>query len=240
MTSEIEKTVLRIIEDYCYKRNINNLVIEFSLMVTVKISKAILNNNLTHERFRSICNSHREFYFANDLNNEQFLLNLYHVIKKEMMYYEFDSVLDSLIEYKNRMENGNLKGFPKGTKEDTLRSNLAIYLNYENFCESRCGSGNSDIIIPSQKSIIETKLWKGEEYFNSGIPELKEYLLKQGYFQGFYVVYDYNRNSNIIIEKKGEKFEINYDGIRINVIFIRMNPVCPSQIYKNKKSKTRE
>lgn len=41
MNHELEKTILRIIQDYCYKRNINNLVLEFSLTIAPHIAKAI-------------------------------------------------------------------------------------------------------------------------------------------------------------------------------------------------------
>lgn len=236
MTCDTEKTILRFIQDYCYKRNINNLVSEFALTIVTKIAKAVLSDNLTHIKFQKICAARKDFYLANDLNEKTFLMNLYHELKCELSYYQFNSLTDSLLEYKKRLENGNLKGFPKGIKEDTLRSNLSVYLQYENFCEPRCGSGNSDIVIPSQKSIIETKLWGGVEYYNSGIPELQEYLNKQQYTNGFYIVYDYNLTPNEIIKKSGEFFQANSNP-NIYVIFIRMNPIRPSKIYANVKKK---
>ena len=235
MNHELEKTILRIIQDYCYKRNINNLVSEFSLTIAPHIAKAISNDNLVYSKFESICNFRKDFYLANDLTNKHTLIDLYREIKTALSYYVFNNLHESLVEYKKRMENGNLKAFPKGTKEDTLRSNLAIYLQYENFCEPRCGSGNADIIVPSQQSIIETKLWNGEEYYNSGISELKEYILRQGYTKGFYIIYDYNISPNNIIKNFGEVFEINDNKLIIYIIFIRMNLISPSKIYNYKK-----
>lgn len=237
MTHELEKTILRIVQDYCYKRNINNLVPEFSLTIALSIAKAVSSDSLTHDRFKGICDSRIDFYLANNLNKNKFIIDLYREIKLELSYYTFNSISDSLVEYKKRMENGNLKGFPRGTKEDTLRCSLSIYLNYENFCEPRCGSGNSDIIIPSQKTIIETKLWNGIEYYKSGLPELKEYLIRQRYTKGFYVIYDYNITPNDIIKRNGEVFEICDNNLKIIVIFILMNPPRPSQLYKNNKAK---
>jgi len=236
MNNDSEKTILRIVQDYCYKRNINNLVAEFALTIAPKIANAVLSNCLTHVKFVDICKAGKDFYSANNLDENKFLINLYRELKQELVYYTFSSVIDSLLEYKKRLENGNLKGFSKGTKEDTLRSNLSIYLQYENFCEPRCGSGNSDIVIPTQKSIIETKLWSGVEYYNSGIPELQEYLNKQQYTNGFYIVYDYNLTPNEIIKKSGEFFQANSNP-NIYVIFIRMNPTRPSKIYANDKKK---
>lgn len=235
MNDEIEKTILRIIQDYCYKNRIENLVREFSLTVTSAIAELYIRDNLTHENFRSACKRRKDFFYANDLNADLFIINLYRNIKNELSYYIFNSLHDSLLEYKKRLENGNVKGFPLGTKEDTLRSNLSIYLRYENFCEPRCGTGNCDIIIPSQKTIIETKLWHGIEYYNSGLPELAEYLIRQQYSKGYYIVYDYSLRDNEVIKNKGENFGISLSNVDINVIFIRMNRIAPSKIYKSKK-----
>lgn len=237
MTQEYEKTILRFVQDYCYKRNINNLVSEFALTIAPKLARAIMSDSLIHTKFESICIARKDFFIANDLDKKIFLIGLYRELKLELSYYIFDSLLDSLCQYKRRMENGNLKGFPKGTKEDTLRSSLSIYLQYENFCEPRCGSGNSDMVIPSQQAIIETKIWKGVENYNSGIPELKEYLLRQNYSNGFYVVYDYNSCTNDIIREHGEIFNIKDGAITIHIVFIRMCLINPSQIYKMNKTK---
>lgn len=236
MNDEIEKTILRIIQDYCYKNNIQNLVNEFSLTVTATIAKLYIRNNLTHENFKSACARRRDFFYANDLDTNIFIINLYRSIKKELSYYVFNSLQESLLEYKKRLENGNVKGFPSGTKEDTLRSNLSVYLRFENFCEPRCGTGNCDIIIPSQHAIIETKLWHGIEYFNSGLPELAEYLIRQNYSQGYYIVYDYSLKDNEVIRNEGESFQVSLSNVHINVIFIRMNRIAPSKIYKTKKN----
>lgn len=236
MNDEIEKTILRIIQDYCYKSKIENLVSEFSLTVTTTIANLYIRDNLTHENFKSACKRRRDFFYANDLDADVFIINLYRNIKVELSYYIFNSLQESLLEYKKRLENGNVKGFPLGTKEDTLRSNLSVYLRFENLCEPRCGTGNCDIIIPSQKTIIETKLWHGIEYYNSGLPELTEYLIRQGYTKGYYIIYDYNTNDNEVIKNKGENFLVSFNNVDINVIFIRMNRIAPSKIYKNKKN----
>ena len=236
MTQECEKTILRFVQDYCYKRNINNLVSEFALTIAPNLAKAIMSDSLTHTKFESICTSRKDFFIANDLDKKIFLIGLYQELKLELSYYIFDSLSDSLCEYKKRMENGNLQGFPKGIKEDTLRSSLSIYLQYENFCEPRCGSGNSDIVIPSQQAIIETKIWRGIEYYKNGIPELKEYLIRQHYSNGFFVIYDYSNSTNEVVKEHGEIFSIKDFAFIIHIIFIRMNLISPSQIYK--KSKT--
>lgn len=94
------------------------------------------------------------------------------------------------------------------------------------------GAGNSDITVPSEKVIIETKLWKGKEYYNSGFPELNDYLEKANYDEGYYIVFDYNKNPNQVIQAHGEFFDKIYEGKLIHVVFIRMNLITPSQLYK--------
>lgn len=235
MKSEIEKTIIRIVQDYCLKLQIQNLVLEFSLTVAPSISRQLQSAKLTHQSFLSICKKRNDFFSANHIESNSFIPHLYKHLKHELSYYDFKHNLnDALIEYKKRIENGNFKGFPRGTTEDTLRSNLAIYINYENFCEPRCGSGNCDILIPSQRAIIETKLWKGIEYYNSGIPELAEYLKKQNYDTGYYVIYDYNKFENEVTKTRGHIFKL--DSYSITVIFIRMADIAPSKIYKHQKA----
>ena len=235
MNDELEKRVLRIIQDYCYKKQATNLLTEFCLTVAPRIARKVENSSLTHKDFISICNIRKDFFLANEMKPKDFGLIVYKHLKKELSYYIFSSFLESLLEYKRRMENGNLKGFPESTKEDTLRSDLSNYIRFENFCEPRCGSGACDIIIPSQKCIVETKIWRGIEYYNSGIPELMEYLKCQGYKQGYYIIFDYNLSDNDIIKDNGEYFSKFEDGIQIEIIFIRMKKMSPSKIYKNSK-----
>lgn len=235
MKSDIEKTIIRIIQDYCFKLQIQNLISEFSLTVAPNISRQLQSVKLNHQSFLTICKKRNDFFSANHIECSTFAPRLYKHLKHELSYYDFNhNIYNSLIEYKRRLENGNLKGFPKGTtSEDTLRSNLSVYINYENFCEPRCGSGNCDILIPSQRTIIETKLWKGIEYYKSGIPELAAYLKKQNYDTGYYVIYDYNKQENEIIKTHGHIFDFNS---YITVMFIRMADIAPSKVYKHQKA----
>ena len=235
MSTENEKRILRIILDYCHMKRTELFSYEFALIVCPSINKEIVDNTLTFSRFKSICKKRNDFFVANELNVNDFCLCLYKHLKHELSYFVFDSFLDSLKEYKRRLENGNARGFPEGTSEDTLRSDLSTYIRQENFCEPRCSFGQCDIIIPQQKSIVETKLWKGIEYYNSGLPELAAYVKAQKYSRGYYVIYDYNAKDNEMIQRNGECYSLLYDEVKIEVIFIRMRKVPPSKIYKSQK-----
>lgn len=92
MKVELEKTILRFLQDYCYKRNIDNLVSEFSLTIASKIAKAVLGDSLTHIKFEKICVARKDFFWANDLDEKLFIINLYREFKKELSYYQFNSL----------------------------------------------------------------------------------------------------------------------------------------------------
>lgn len=120
-----------------------------------------------------------DFFHANDLDIDSFCKGLFEKLNYELQFYTDISFHSSIVEFKRKIENGNFRGFPKGTtSEDTLRSTLSVYIRQETFCEARSGAGNNDIVVPSEKTIVETKLWNGPEYYKSGFPELNDYLAK--------------------------------------------------------------
>lgn len=237
MSDEFVKHLIRIVNDYCFKNSSSSFVNEFSLFLAPKIVKPIKSNALTYREFKKIAEKRRDFFVANDLNSATFCKELYKNIIYELSFITADSFYDDIVNFKRVVENGNYRGFPKGTSEDTLRSTLSIYIREETFCEPRSSSGFNDITIPSQKTIIETKLWNGKEYYNAGFPELNDYLTKSNYREGYYVIFDYTQAPNEIVNSCGEIFDTTYEGKTIHVIFILMNRVPPSKIYKSKKQK---
>lgn len=233
MGQDISKTVIRIIQDYCFNNSASILNGEFVLTVSPLVTKAINAGNLNLYRLSQIAQKRKDFFHANNLDITIFCKGLFKKLNYELSFYADVSFYNSIIEFKRKMENGNFRGYPKDkTSEDTLRSTLALYIQQETFCEPRSGAGNNDITVPSEHIIIETKLWKGQEYYNLGFPELNDYLEKSKYFEGYYIIFDYNQNPNSIIQKHGDIFDEQYDGKLIHVIFVMMNATRPSQIYK--------
>ena len=237
MEKDTQKTVLRIIQDFCFKSGAIVLIEEFVSSVAPRIIAAIDHNRLTLTELKRIIKRRGDFFIANELNVEYFAKELLKKLKYETSFLDIGSFQATLIEFKRKMENGNFRGFPKDeVSEDTLRCTLDVYLREETFCEARSGAGNCDIVIPSERTIIETKLWKGIEYYNSGFPELDDYLSKSNYSEGYYIIFDYNKTPNEIIIKCGELFKVHYNGRIINIIFIRMNAERPSKIYRRSKA----
>ncbi len=241
MSEDIAKTVIRIVQDYCFKNSASILNNEFVLTVSPLVTKSIRAGTLNLGEIRKLAQKRIDFFHANDLDITTFCKGLFNKLNYELSFYVDISFKDSMIEFKRKMENGNFRGYPKDKiNEDTLRSTLALYIQQETFCEPRSGAGNNDITVPSEKIVIETKLWNGKEYYKSGFPELNEYLDKSKYIEGFYIVFDYNKNDNEVIKKQGEIFDERYQGKLIHIIFIRMNATRPSQIYKKSRANTKK
>lgn len=233
---DISKTIIRTVQDYCFSNSAPLLSNEFALYIASSLSRAIERKELTPGAFAKIAGKRKDFFRANDLDVKVFCKGLFKKLNYELDFIEDASFFWAIKEYKRKMENGVCKGFPpKTTSEDALRGTLVLYIEQETFCEPRSSTGNNDITVPSEKVVIETKLWKGKEYYNSGIPELHSYLTSYNYSEGYYVVFDYNKSANEVIKENGEVFDITYSGKTIHVIFVRMNTTVPSQIYKETK-----
>ena len=235
MNDVLTKQLIRIICDYCFRNSASTFVNEFSLYLAPRIAKPIKSNSMTYQGFKRLAEKRKDFFVANDLTPTPFCKGLYKQLIYELSFVAVDSFYDDIVNFKRVLENGNYRGFPKGTAEDTLRSTLSVYIREETFCEPRSSSGFNDITIPSQKTIIETKLWNGKEYYLAGFDELNDYLTKANYHEGYYVIFDYNQSPNEIIKSCGEVFDTTYESKTIHVIFVLMNRISPSKIYKSRK-----
>lgn len=236
MYKERRNQVFDIVQGFCFKNSYTNIVQEFSSYLTDCIIRLLEKNNLTLDNLLSKVKKRNDFFVANDIKNKKdFAKNLNDKLAYELSFYNPPSFYDSIVEFKRKMENGIAKDFFKDKLEAPLRGCLATYVREENFCEARSSSGNNDICVPSEKVVIETKIWRGKEYYHSGFPELEEYLDKNNYKEGYYVIFDFDKKNNEVIMNKGEVFEIEYSNKLVHVFFIKMNRVSPSQKYKSNK-----
>lgn len=229
----MEQTIIRIIQDYCFENSFIFDCDAFATYLAKSILPNIKNSSLDLPLFKQIATKRKSFFVGNDIQVVDFCKDLFQRINFESKFYVTRTIQDELMAFKRKMEDGNFRGFPKDkTSEDTLRCSLNLYLQHETFCEPRCSGGNCDIAIPKEKTVIETKLWRGEEYYNSGFPELYEYLEKRNYNKGYYVIFDYNKSDSKTIRENGEIYNLKYNKKDICVIFIKMNPIRPSKKYK--------
>lgn len=234
MMDEQVSSIIRIIQDFCFRNCIYSLVHEFSIAVAPQTSSLIKYSTVSFENFKKIAENRKDFFIANDLNQNDFIRKLYYVINYEIGFCNFASFLEDLIEFKRRVENGlaKAKGFQLHD-EDTLRNFLSVYIKDDTFLEARTSFGRSDIIVPSKKTVIETKIWKGQKYYEDGFPELASYLKSQKYQEGYYVIFDYSLSDNIVVKASGEVFDLEYQSFLIHIIFVRMDKVVPSKIGKS-------
>ena len=238
---EIDQRIIKTIGDYCFRNDAPCFSSDYSLYLAPLVVKDIAKGMFSFASFKKYAKLRGEFFIANDLNVEEFCKGLFEAIKKELGFFTCQSFKDSILEFKRKVENGNYRGFEKEkVSEDTLRSTLCVALQEETFCEARSSSGQSDIIVPAERVIIETKLWRGQEVYNAGLPELCDYLDKANYATGYYIVFDYSKSKNSVVEQYGESFELNINGKQIIVVFVLMNRESPSKLYLKAKRQNKQ
>ena len=64
------------------------------------------------------------------------------------------------------------------------------------FLEVQTGRGRIDLLLlhNQRKYIVETKIWEGPRYYQSGKQQLAAYMRLEGAVEGYYVVFDHRRN----------------------------------------------
>ena len=92
--------------------------------------------------------------------------------------------------------------------------------------EVQTGRGRMDIIIThnQQKSIIETKIWRGEHRYQAGKRQLTAYLRTEGVTEGYYVVFDHREEPEPQVETE------TIDGLTIRSYVIPVMQEPPSKV----------
>ena len=62
MHTDIDKTVIRIVQDYCFKNSAINLINEFVLTITPSLVVSIENGNLALSDLRKILQKRKDFF----------------------------------------------------------------------------------------------------------------------------------------------------------------------------------
>ena len=90
--------------------------------------------------------------------------------------------------------------------------------------EVQTGRGRMDLIVThhQRKYIVETKIWRGDRYYQAGQQQLARYLKIEGVTEGFYVVFDHRQAS----EPRDETVVV--DGVRIHCYVIPVVQAVPS------------
>jgi hypothetical protein len=234
-TDEGSRAIIRAVQNYCFINDAENLVIDFTTSIESTLVSLISRKELTATTVENAVQKHHDFITANGLDVKTFAGGLFQSLRKIIPYFSQDPFDEIMLRIRRRFETDLSRVFVEGTSEDKLRTIWKALLDEESFIESKTSSGQCDICVPSQRLVIETKLWKGEQYYEDGLPELIAYLNGFDYENGYYIVFDYLIGETSVSAAKGRTFDIQLDGKRIHVMFVKMKHVAPSQIGKHKR-----
>ena len=92
--------------------------------------------------------------------------------------------------------------------------------------EVQTGRGRMDIIVThnQRKYIVETKIWRGTHYYQSGKRQLARYLKLEGVTEGFYIVFDHRQGPEPRIETS------IVEGVTIHCYVIAVVQETPSNV----------
>ena len=94
------------------------------------------------------------------------------------------------------------------------------------FLEVQTGRGRIDLLIiyNQRKYIVETKIWEGVRYYQSGKKQLAAYMKSEAAVEGYYVVFDHRQNPEQ--HRETEKIE----GVKIRSYVIPVVQKPPSSV----------
>ena len=94
------------------------------------------------------------------------------------------------------------------------------------FLEVQTGRGRIDLLIVynQRKYIVETKIWEGDRYYQTGKKQLAAYLISERAQEGYYVVFDHRNNPASRVETE------TIDGLTIRSYVIPVVQEQPSSV----------
>ncbi len=100
--------------------------------------------------------------------------------------------------------------------------------------EVQTGRGRMDLLIThnQRKYIVETKVWRGDNRYQSGKKQLAAYLKLEGTVEGYYVVFDHRQNPEPRVETE------TVDGVSIRSYVIPVVQEVPSSTLEEKAKNT--
>ena len=235
---DLNKFIIGVIQDYCNKRGLTFESERFALTFGSVCTNQINNNLLSVDSVTLALKKYQSFIKGNNLSPEQFAIEIVQEICANSDYIppkqEFYTAVKN---FKNYVEGNLYPAFQvtNNPQEETGRTLLQAYLRPRGYREAQMSGGNSDLIYPSEKTIVETKIWHDIERYNDGIVELSAYLDSQGYNTGYYVIFDNTQRDNAIVKEKGDAiFDTRYDKHLIHCFFIKIKPIAPSRKRRTK------
>lgn len=233
------KFLISLVQDYCNKRGYVFESEKFALAFGSQCAKMLQDNTLSVDTIKKALKKYKSFMAGNDLNEEKLSVNiLTEICDNEAYIPAKPDIYTAISNFKVFVEGSVYPAFQvsKNPQEETGRALVQTYLRPRGFREAQMSGGNSDLIYPTEETIIETKIWHDQERYHDGIVELSSYLDSQGYTVGYYLIFDNTQRDNIVVAAQGtEIYDIHNNGHLIHCFFIKINPIAPSKKRKTLK-----
>ena len=147
------------------------------------------------------------------------------------------SLLDVLTDYRRfaiRELSGQFGGRATG-REEELRNNLLTFLPERGYTEARTGRGQTDILLPSPKRIIEVKVWSTLLVYEDGILELGRYIHTEAPVESAYMVVFGDRDPLPLTHLVKDDNQVvaetrTIEGLRVPVVVVPFESVAPSRM----------
>lgn len=231
--SETRKFIIGLVQDYCNRCGYTFESESFSLSFGSHCANLLANNTLSVDSIKALLKKYQSFISGNDLIPEDFSTELIDEISAKLHYVPPKPAFCFAIEaFRKEVEGSLYRAFQVSVtpQEETGRSLLQSYLRPRGFREAQMSGGNCDLIYPTEKTIVETKIWRDRERYLDGITELCGYLDAQDYKEGYYILFDNTLTTNVIVKEKNSKtYDLSSDGHLIHCYFININPIPPSK-----------
>lgn len=122
-------------------------------------------------------------------------------------------------------------------QENIARALLQARLRGRSYREVPARGGKSDVLLfaddSGKRALIETKIWRGAEYFEQGLRELEQYLLAENddaqLLAAFYVVFDDTETARAVAHVGSVVAARQVAGVEVSILIVKLRPPRPSQ-----------
>lgn len=161
-------------------------------------------------------------------------------LARDLLGVKYDPLEQARYEMKNfkaYIERQSYRDIFVGNKpqENIARGYLQSYLTSRSYREVPVRGGYTDILVFTRdgRFLYETKIWRGDEYYQQGLRELEEYILGEGNDGGlvgiFYVIFDATKSHQAVARLKAPFAKIPTLGRTVDVVVINLRPPKPSK-----------
>lgn len=126
-------------------------------------------------------------------------------------------------------------------REGELRNYLRTYLQPRGWVEAQAGKGNSDLIIPSEDALIETKVWESRAKYEDALEQVRRYIHTEAPGSVYILVFGDRDPLPPIIDRPEQAIadEPVLAGLRVPVIVVPFEVDYPSTARSEERKRAR-